>query len=91
MSDPRGLRRGDAAEQNRQALEEFKREARLYAAVFGTPEGKLVLEDLVEKYMRRPILDSTAEKMIYRGAQHDVVLSIQEKVKTGNREEVTDG
>lgn len=90
MQDPRGLRRGEASEQHREALEKLQRMSKLYSRVFGTPEGKLVLADLEETYQRRPILAETGEAMIYKGAQHDVILSVQEKVRMGNREEVTD-
>lgn len=89
MNDPRGLNQGRA--QQAEALEQFHRKSKLYARVFSTPEGKEVLRDLQQTYMRRPMRSDVPHDVVYMAGQHDVVLSIEEKIKTGNREDDTDG
>ena len=56
---------------------------RVYARVFGTEEGKKVMEDLCSQFYDVPIYPEAD----YRAGRHDVVLYVIEQTKRGQTSE----
>lgn len=71
-ADPRGLTGG----REQKAPPEMRLMKALYEKLFGSPDGKLVLDDLKRRFTRREMRSPEAHDMVYKAGQHDVILLI---------------
>ena len=66
--------------------EHLFQKSKLYATVFGTAEGKKVLQELVDLYVRPESFSSDPLKMARNVAKCDLVKYIKEMVEMKNNE-----
>ena len=65
----------------------IKEKGKVYLRVFSTPDGKRVLKDMVDNFMRQELFDGDPLLMAKKVGQHDLVQYISEITQAGKKDE----